>query len=75
MKTGFATNLYDKDGDSYEDGVLLFIKDHDIILRFENAVELRDFAKDILDKVMPEIIETSFDELCESDQKELGPGM
>jgi len=55
MNYGFSTNLYDKEGDSYDDCILVHVGDSTII-KFKNAVELEDFAKAIL-KSLPEIEE------------------
>ena len=45
---GFSTNLYDNDGDKYDECVLLHIDD-DTILRFETIEQLEKFADDIKD--------------------------
>lgn len=55
MKYGFSINLYDKDGDIYDDGILVHVGDN-TILKFKDTVELEDFAKAIL-KSLPEIEE------------------
>lgn len=53
MKYTFANNLYDKDGDKYENCLLVFIGENTII-RFKDSVELEQFAHQILAS-LPEI--------------------
>lgn len=48
MKVSWATNLYDDEGDVYENCLLLFLSSDDsnnpqTILKFENLAELKDF--------------------------------
>lgn len=48
MKVSWATNLYDDEGDVYENCLLLFLSSDDsnnpqTILKFENLTELKDF--------------------------------
>ena len=57
MDYAWAKNLYDIDGDSYEDCLLVFIGDNTII-KFKDSVELEQFAKRILAS-LKEIRETS----------------
>jgi len=56
MKVTFSINLYDKDGDKFEDGIYLHIEPN-MILEFNDVEELKNFAEDILNKVVPEIQE------------------
>lgn len=46
MKLGWALNLYDYEGDSYEDCVLLFCGEN-TILKFKDSNELEGFADQI----------------------------
>ena len=55
MEYTFATNLYDKDGDKYEECILVFAGEN-TILRFKNVEELEAFATGII-KSIPEIKE------------------
>jgi hypothetical protein len=57
MKFGWATNLYDRDGDEYEECVLVFCNDS-IILKFENMGEMVDFANEML-RCLPEMREAN----------------
>ena len=57
MDYAWAKNLYDIDGDSYEDCLLVFIGDNTII-KFKDSVELEQFAKRILAS-LKEVRETS----------------
>ena len=56
MKIGFSINLYDEDGDQFDECILLFVG-KDTIIRFSNQVELKDFAREILNNIIPEIEE------------------
>lgn len=72
MKTSFALNLHDNEGDVYEECVLLFVGQKErTILKFKDMVELKEFAENILGCLIPEIIETRSDELSENDKAEL----
>lgn len=53
MRYSWATNLYDKDGDAYEDCILVFAGET-AILKFKNVEDLEFFAKEIL-RSIPEI--------------------
>jgi hypothetical protein len=55
MNYSFATNLYDKDGDIYEDCILVFASEN-TILKFKNVSDLEQFANSILHSI-PEIKE------------------
>jgi len=55
MKYSWAVNLYDKDGDAYEECVLVFLGEY-TTLRFRSPEDLKDFANAIL-KSIPEIEE------------------
>lgn len=70
MKTTFTVNLYDKDGDKYEDSIRLFLGSDEISIKFNSLVELKDFAEGILNTLIPEIVEEYFHELSEEDQAE-----
>jgi len=72
MKISFSLNLYDKDGDKYQQCVLLFVGDEKVILNFKDLCELQEFAQQINGAVIPEIVENCFDELTEEDQAEFG---
>jgi hypothetical protein len=50
MEYSFAFNLYDKDGDKYEDCILVFIG-KDTIIKFRDSVELEQFANRILNSI------------------------
>jgi hypothetical protein len=56
MKLSFAHNLHDRDGDLYENCLLLFCEPN-LILKFENSGELEVFANRILE-MLPEIRES-----------------
>lgn len=47
MIFSFAHNLYDKDGDEYENCLLVFIGDTTIV-KFRDSIELEQFANRIL---------------------------
>ena len=55
MKYSWATNLYDYEGDSYEDCILVFCGE-ETILRFKTPGELKQFANEIL-RSLPEVEE------------------
>ena len=50
MKYSYAYNLYDNDGDVYEDCLLVFIGDN-TIMKFQDSVELEQFAHSILSSI------------------------
>ena len=50
MNYSFAHGLYDKDGDEYEDCLLVFIG-NDTIIKFKNSIELEQFAHRILSSI------------------------
>jgi len=50
MKYSYAYNLYDKDGDVYEDCLLVFIGDNTIV-KFQDSIELEQFAHRILSSI------------------------
>ena len=50
MKYSYAYNLYDEDGDVYEDCLLVFIGDNTIV-KFQDSVELEQFAHRILSSI------------------------
>jgi hypothetical protein len=50
MKYSYAHNLYDNDGDVYEDCLLVFIGDNTIV-KFQDSVELEQFAHRILSSI------------------------
>jgi hypothetical protein len=56
MDYRWSKNLYDRDGDEYEDCLLVFIGDNAII-KFTDSVELEQFANSILGS-LKEIRET-----------------
>lgn len=56
MRYSWAKNLYDYEGDSYEDCILVFAGDN-TILKFKTVEELERFAGDILGSIK-EIKET-----------------
>ena len=47
MKYSWAANLYDKDGDNYENCLLVFIGENTIV-KFKDVIELEGFANKIL---------------------------
>lgn len=47
MHYSFAHGLYDNDGDKYEDCLLVFIG-KDTIIKFQDSIELEQFAHRIL---------------------------
>lgn len=51
----WSTNLYDSDGDVYEECILVHAGE-DAILKFQNVEHLETFAKEIL-RSLPEIKE------------------
>jgi hypothetical protein len=53
MEYKFSYGLYDSDGDSYDESLLVFIGDNTII-KFKDSIELEQFANRIL-KSLPEI--------------------
>jgi hypothetical protein len=53
MEYKFSYGLYDSDGDSYDESLLVFIGDNTII-KFKDSNELEEFANRIL-KSLPEI--------------------
>ena len=55
MEYAFNHGLYDSDGDSYDESLLVFIGD-DTIIKFKDSIELEQFANRIL-KSLPEIRE------------------
>lgn len=55
MEFYFSVNLYDKDGERYDEGVFIHVGDSTII-RFPDAKSVEDFAKGLL-AAMPEIRE------------------
>ena len=57
MDYAWARNLYDSDGDEYEDCLLIFVGDKTII-KFKDSVELEQFANRILHS-LKEIRETT----------------
>lgn len=57
MDYRWAKNLYDRDGDEYEDCLLVFVG-KDTIIKFADSVELEQFAHRILSS-LPEIREQS----------------
>lgn len=73
MQVKFATNLYDSTGYCYDDCVLLFVGGkEEVVLKFENLRELKEFAENISNQIIPEIVDHNFDELSEEDQAEFG---
>lgn len=50
MKYSYAYHLYDKDGDKYEDCLLVFIGDNTII-KFKDSIELEQFTHRILSSI------------------------
>jgi len=56
MDISFVINLYDKDGDIYENGIFIFVEERTII-KFKNIEELNDFANTIKNNIIPEIKE------------------
>jgi len=46
MKVHFSVNLYDKDGDKYEDGIYLHLE-NGTILRMKDMNELDQFIKNL----------------------------
>ena len=56
MLTSFSINLHDNEGDIYDDGIFLHISDSTII-RFKTIDELEQFAKDLINRTIPEIKE------------------
>jgi len=72
MKTSFSVNLYDKDGDCYEKCILIFVGEKEIILKFKDLFELKEFIGQINGQIIPEILENCSDELSESDLAEFG---
>lgn len=57
MDYSWSVNLHDKDGDTYENCLLVFIGNNTII-KFKDSVELEQFANRILAS-LKEIRETS----------------
>ena len=55
MDYSFSKGLYDRDGDEYEDCLLVFIG-KDTIIKFKDSIELEQFAHRILSS-LPEIRE------------------
>lgn len=53
MDYAFSKGLYDSDGDEYDDGLFIHIG-KDTIIRFQDSVELEQFANRILSS-LPEI--------------------
>ena len=50
MKYSYEYNLYDNEGDVYEDCLLVFIGDNTIV-KFQDSVELEQFAHRILSSI------------------------
>jgi hypothetical protein len=59
MKTSWAENLYDYEGDKYDDCILLFCDDN-VILKFKHIEELDEFANSVK-RMVNEIKEISDD--------------
>lgn len=58
MKFSWMVNLYDDEGDCYQEGVFLFLGDDErTIVRFNSIMELQDFLKGMA-AALPEIQET-----------------
>lgn len=77
MDVSFALNLYDSDGEMYEQCVLLFLghaeeNNDTTILKFKSLLELKLFCDNIQYTIIPEICSDNFDELSEEDQADFG---
>ena len=53
MKVAWSINLYDNEGDKYQDGIILFVGDY-TMLRFDDISQLEEFQKSI-QRCIPEI--------------------
>ena len=53
MNFSWAVNMYDRDGDVYEECVLAFCGNN-TILRFKNSQEMKEFANEML-RCLPEL--------------------
>ena len=53
MKTSWAKNLYDYEGDKYDECILLFCDDS-VILKFKHLEELKEFVNSI-NRIVEEI--------------------
>ncbi len=51
MEYSWAVNLYDSDGDKYDNGVFVFC-DGRTVLKFRSSAELQDFATSILKSIL-----------------------
>lgn len=56
MTASFSINLYDNEGDAFEECILLYCNEN-TILKFKNISELNDFANSIKNDLIPEIKE------------------
>ena len=65
MQASFSINIHDKDGDAYQDGIFLFLREGDmlsgkdakVIIQMDNLVDLDEFIESLV-KIRKEIIDT-----------------
>lgn len=73
MRVKFVLGLQDEEGQTYDDAIWLFFGDGSstsrLAMSFPTLWDLRAFQNQIGDCIS-EIIENSYDELCETDQAE-----